>query len=41
MKAPVLEPGRYGCPVCPKRFTDLSVKKLHVRTKHARPAKDK
>lgn len=28
--------GRYGCPVCPLRFTTLSEKKAHIREDHPR-----
>lgn len=26
--------GRYGCPVCPRRFVELREKKQHIREEH-------
>lgn len=31
--------GRYGCPVCLKRFESLQKKKAHMRRKHPKPAR--
>lgn len=31
-----LEPGRYVCPVCERRFLYLAEKKAHMRLKHPR-----
>lgn len=28
--------GKYACPVCPKRFTELALKKQHIREQHPR-----
>ena len=36
---PLEHTGRYGCPVCPRRFTDLAEKKKHVRKHGPKPAK--
>lgn len=37
---PMLElPKKYGCPVCPKSFETLAVKKAHIKTQH--PKKEK
>lgn len=29
--------GRFGCPVCPRRFHELAAKKAHVKTQHPKP----
>lgn len=33
--------GRYGCPVCLRRFTSLAEKKTHIKLKHDRKPKGK
>jgi len=34
IRAGEIEPGRYTCPACPARFTELSKKKQHIREEH-------
>jgi hypothetical protein len=29
-----IAPGRFFCPVCPKRFVSVGEKKQHLRTEH-------
>lgn len=31
---PLIEPGRYSCPACERRFAKLADKKMHVRQQH-------
>lgn len=31
--------GRYACPVCDRRFTELAAKKTHIRLKHGKKEK--
>lgn len=38
---PAEQVGRYGCPVCPRRFSELSTKKAHVRTHGPKPKRGK
>lgn len=35
---PDIEPGRYSCPVCPRRFEMLADKKDHIRAEHQKAA---
>ena len=34
-----LASGRFGCPVCPRRFTTIGAKKQHMKHEHPRPAR--
>lgn len=39
MTAVAVEPGRYSCPVCERRFESLPDKKHHLKAEHPKRVK--